>query len=48
MNDLIFELGDIGILLALWLTLGGELAVIAYLIYAATGLALERVAGQKE
>lgn len=41
MNDLIFELADIAILVTLWLSLGGELAVIAYLCYALGGLAVE-------
>lgn len=38
--DTLYELGDIAILVVLWLSLGGELAVLAYLCYAVTGLLL--------
>jgi len=40
MTNLLFELGDVAILIALWITLGGELAVIAYVTYALAGITL--------
>lgn len=41
MIDTLFEIGDIVILLVLWLTLGGDLAVLAFACYALTGIGLD-------
>lgn len=47
MTDILFELGDIAILIALWLILGGDLAVVAFVAYAAAGLGLDLLRKQR-
>lgn len=41
MTEILFEIGDIVILLVLWLVLGGDLAVMAFIAYAAAGLGID-------
>lgn len=47
MTDILFELGDLAILIALWLILGGDLAVMAFVAYAAAGLGLDFLRKQR-
>lgn len=46
--DILFEIGDLAILIALWLALGGELGIIAYGFYMAAGLALDYLSNSKK
>lgn len=38
--DILFDIGDIVILLVLYIAMGGELAVMAYITYAIVGVVL--------